>query len=95
MSGYLIAQINVINNKPYEEYKKQTAPILKKYGGEFLVRGGKSENVLGNWGFERTVVIKFPTYENAKAWYNSDEYKPVKKIREDNSKGNIIIIEGI
>ena len=46
MPGYLIAQINIINEKPYEEYKKLTAPLVKKYGGEFLVRGGKFENVL-------------------------------------------------
>ena len=95
MSGYLIAQINIINEKPYEEYKKLTAPIVKKYGGEFLIRGGKFKNVLGNQNYARTVVIKFPSYEYAMNWYNSDEYKPVRKIRENNSEGNVIIIEGM
>ena len=42
----------------------------------------------------RNVVIKFPSYNIALKWYNSEEYLPVKKIREDNSKGNVIIIEG-
>ena len=94
MSGYLIAQINVKNKDPYEEYKKLTFPTVNKYGGEFIVRGGKFEKVLGSWDYERTVVIKFSSYENALKWYHSEEYKPIRKIRENNSEGNVIIIEG-
>ena len=94
MAGYLIAQINIINDEPYKEYIRQTSPIIKKYQGEFLIRGGRFENVLGKWEYARTVVIKFPSYETALNWYHSDEYKPVKKIREENSEGNVIIIEG-
>ena len=94
MSGFLIAQVNITNEEPYKEYIKLTGPIVKKYGGEFIVRGGKFNNVLGNWNYARNIVIKFPTYEIALDWYNSEEYEPIKKIREDNSEGNIIIIEG-
>ena len=94
MAGYLIAQINIINEEPYKEYIKQTLPIVKKYEGEFIVRGGNFKNVLGNWDYARTVIIKFPSYETALNWYHSDEYKPVRKIREENSEGNVIIIEG-
>ena len=94
MSGYFIVQMTVTNSEPYEGYKKLAKPIVEKYGGEYLVRGGKNENVEGNWVHQRTVVIKFPTYEMVKNWYNSEEYKPVKKIREKNTVGNAIIIEG-
>jgi uncharacterized protein (DUF1330 family) len=51
--------------------------------------------MLGKWDYERTVIIKFSTFDNAITWYNSSEYSPVKKIREDNSEGNAIIIEGL
>ena len=94
MSGYLIAQINIINEEPYKEYIKQTSPIVKKYEGKFIIRGGKFINLLGKWDYARTVVIKFPSYEIALNWYNSDEYKPIREIRENNSDGNVIIIEG-
>ena len=43
----------------------------------------------------RTVVIKFPTYERALEWYNSEEYKPIKPIRLANSEANGIIIKGV
>lgn len=94
MSAFVIGQLNIINEKPYKKYVEQTTPIIKKFGGEFLVRGGKFKNVWGNWSFSRNVVIKFKTFQDATDWYNSKEYEPVKKIREENSIGNLIIIEG-
>ena len=94
MSAYVIVQINVTNNEPYKKYLEKVTPIVQKYQGEYIVRGGKFKKMLGNWDYERTVVIKFPSYEAAMNWYLSEEYEPVKKIREDNSIGNLIIIEG-
>ena len=71
MSGYIIVQINITNKESYKEYLKNVTTIAEKYGGEYLVRGGNYESLLGNWDYERTVVIKFPTYKIAYEWYNS------------------------
>ena len=68
--------------------------IVKKFGGEYLVRGGEYQCFEGEWKYPRTVVIKFPSYEKALEWYNSEEYKPVRQIRLDNSVGNFIIVKG-
>ena len=95
MSAYAILQINITNKEKYKEYINQVTSIVKKHRGEYIVRGGKSEVVEGEWNYQRTVVVKFPSYDAAIQWYNSEEYAPIKKIREDNSKGNCIIIEGI
>ena len=94
MSGYLIAQLNVNNLEPYKSYVEKVTPLVKKFGGEYIVRSGKYEVVQGDWRYPRNVIIKFPSYQEALDFYKSEEYKPVKKIREDNSNGNIIIIEG-
>ena len=95
MSAYIIVQINITNKEPYKEYLKQVTAIATKFGGEYIIRGGNFKTLLGKWNFERTVVIKFPSYDIAMKWYNSDEYAPVKKIREDNSDANLIIVEGL
>ena len=95
MSAYFIVQINVKNQDNYKEYISKVSPIVEKFGGKYIVRGGQSENVEGNWPFQRTVVLKFPTYKMVKEWHNSDEYKPIRKIREDNSECNAIIIDGL
>ena len=68
---------------------------LKKFDGEYLVRNWEYQVVEGENNFPRIVIIKFPTYEKALEWYNSDEYKPVKDIRLQNSEGSNIIIKGL
>jgi uncharacterized protein (DUF1330 family) len=94
MSGYAIFNINVKSPENYKEYVEKVKPIAEKYGGEYLVRGGDNTVVEGSWQHPRTVVIKFPTYEKALEWYNSEEYKPIKKIRLDNAESNGMIIKG-
>ena len=49
----------------------------------------------GEDNFPRLVIIRFPSYERALEWYHSDEYKPVKDIRLQNSEGSNIIVKGI
>jgi len=95
MSAYFIIQLNITNSENYKDYISQVTPIVKKFGGEYIVRGGKSESAEGKWPYERTVVLKFPSYEMVKKWHNSKEYNPIRKIREDNSEGNAIIIDGV
>ena len=94
-AGYVIAQLKVTNSENYKEYVNKVTEIVKKFGGEYLVRNGEFKCVEGEHKFPRLVIIKFSTYEKALEWYNSDEYKPIKKIRLENSEGSNIIVKGI
>ncbi|MDC0216025.1 DUF1330 domain-containing protein [Candidatus Pelagibacter sp.] len=94
MSGYAIFNIEVKNPEAYKEYVTKVKPIAERFGGEYIVRGGESKVMEGEWVYPRTVVIKFPSYEKALEWYNSEEYKPIKQIRLDNSVSNGLIIKG-
>ena len=95
MSGFAIFNIDIKRPEEYKEYVKRVKPIAESYGGEYIVRGGENTIVEGNWAYPRTVVIKFPSYEKALEWYNSEEYKPIKQIRLDNAEGTNIIIKGL
>ena len=95
MSGFAIFNIEIKKPEEYKEYVDKVKPIAEKFGGEYIVRGGETTIVEGNWTHPRTVVIKFPSYEKALEWYNSEEYQPVKQIRLDNSVSNGIIIKGV
>ena len=95
MSGFAIFNIDVKKPEEYKEYVEKVKPIAEKFGGECIVRGGETKVLEGTWVYPRTVVIKFPSYEKALEWYNSDEYKPIKQIRLENSIGNGIIIKGV
>ena len=93
--GYVIAQLKVTNPENYKEYVEKVPKVIKKFGGEYLARGGEHQVFEGEDNLPRIVIIKFPSYEKALEWYNSEEYKPIKQIRLDNSEGTNIIIKGI
>ena len=94
-AGYVIAQLKVTNSENYKEYVEKVPEVIKKYGGEYLARGAEHQVVEGEDNLPRIVIIKFPSYEKALEWYNSEEYKPIKQIRLDNSEGTNIIIKGV
>ena len=94
-AAYLIAQLKVTNSENYKEYIEKVPEIVKKYGGEYLARGGEYTVVEGEDNFPRIILIKFPSYEKALEWYHSEDYKPIKDIRLQNSKGLNIIVKGV
>ena len=95
MSGFAIFNIEIKKLEQYKEYIEKVKPIVEMYGGEYVVKAGETTLVEGTWTYPRTVVIKFPSYEKALEWYNSEKYKPIKQIRLENSIGNGIIIKGV
>jgi uncharacterized protein (DUF1330 family) len=94
MAAYLIVDIHVKNPDGYDEYRRQVPATLAKYGGRFVVRGGASETLEGEWMPKRVVVVEFPTMDALKRWYHSPEYKPLIALRQQNSSGDVIAVEG-
>jgi uncharacterized protein (DUF1330 family) len=94
MAAYIIVDINVKNPDGYDEYRRQVPATLAKYGGRFVVRGGASETLEGDWAPKRVVVVEFPTMEALKRWYTSPEYKPLIALRQQHSSGDVIAVEG-
>ena len=80
MSGFAILNIDIKKPEQYKEYIEKVKPIVEMYGGEYVVKAGETTLVEGTWTYPRTVVIKFPSYEKALEWYNSDEYKQIKPV---------------
>jgi len=91
--GYWIARVDVTNEEGYKAYAAATPAIFKKFGGTFLVRGGKSECPEGSTR-ARTIVIEFPDYAAARACYDSPDYQENIKRRLPNATADILIIEG-
>ena len=95
MAAYVIGDIEVTDPALYEDYRKQVAATVQKYGGRFVVRGGKSETLEGSWHPKRLVLLEFPGIDAAKRWYHSEEYKPLLAMRLKASKGNLVLVEGV
>ena len=94
MTAYVIVEVSILNPKEYEQYKMLTPASISAYDGRFIVRGGKTESLEGDWNPERIVVLEFPSADRAKEWWNSREYAPAKKIRHDNANSRMLIVEG-
>jgi uncharacterized protein (DUF1330 family) len=78
-----------------EEYKTRVAPIVRKYGGRYVVLGGKVEVVEGTWRPAFPVMIEFPTLEHARRWYHSEEYRAPKAMRHVAGRFSAVFIEGL
>ena len=93
--GYVIAQIAVTDSEAYPAYVAKVQPIVEKFGGEFIVRGGRAESYEGTPPGDRNVVIRFPSYEAARDWYHSDDYAAAKAMRMAASTSVQTIVEGV
>jgi uncharacterized protein (DUF1330 family) len=94
MAAYVIVDIDVHDSPGLEEYRRLVPGTVTKYGGRFAVRGGPFEVLEGSWKPKRIVVLEFPSVEQAKRWYDSEEYRPLKAMRLKASTANLIIVDG-
>jgi uncharacterized protein (DUF1330 family) len=94
VSAYVIVQIAIKDPVAYEHYRALATPTIPAYGGRYVVRGGRSEILEGAWQPQRLVVLEFPTVERARAWWDSPEYAPAKKIRQASADTEMLLIEG-
>ena len=94
MAAYVIGEIEVTDQATYDDYRKQVPATVAKYGGRFIMRGGKVETLEGGWAPKRIVALEFPSMEQAQKWYRSAEYAPLIKLRQKASRGKLILVEG-
>lgn len=95
MAAYVIAQIEVTDPEQFEAYRRQVPDTLQPYGGRYIIRGGQTETLEGDWQPKRLVVLEFPDRAQAKAWWASQAYAPVKVVRQRSAKTELIVIDGI
>ena len=95
MAAYFIAQLEVTDPAGFEEYRKLVGPLVDKYEGKYVVRGGAIETMEGDWSPKRLVIIEFENSDKAKAWHDSDEYRPVMELRHRTAVTSAIVVEGV
>ena len=95
MPAYFIVDVEVTDPAGFEEYRQLVPGTVQKYGGRFLVRGGAVETLEGDWQPKRVVVLEFPSLEQAKRWYNSEDYRDPKALRFKTAKTSLILVAGV
>ena len=100
VAAYLIFEISINDHAQYESYRSAAGPILSRYGGRFMVRSvvgkeGRLETLEGGWDPERFFIVEFPSWDQARTFYFSDEYQDSVRARFASSVGRAILVEGM
>ena len=95
MAAYIVVQVDIKDPERFAEYRTMVPATLEKYGGRFLVRGGALETLEGDWSPKRLVVLEFDSVEKAKGWWDSEEYREPKALRQASADTQLVVVEGV
>jgi uncharacterized protein (DUF1330 family) len=95
MSAFVIVDIDVTDPDRYEVYKQMAPEAVHLYGGRYIARGGAVETLEGDWAPSRLVILEFDSVEQAKAWWDSPEYRDARGIRHQSARSQMIVVEGM
>jgi uncharacterized protein (DUF1330 family) len=94
-AGYVIVEMKISDPERYKEYMSAAPATIAAAGGEYLVRGGRHEALEGDWQPARLAVLKFPSLEQAKAWYAGERYRAARARRAGATEYfNMVVVEG-
>lgn len=93
--AYVVAEINVTNIDAYREYVQVAFPVIQKYGGKFLTRGGTTVHVEGLPPAERVMIIEFSSLKRAKEFEYSKDYTDIAPLRQKSAESRLFIVEGV
>jgi len=91
--GYWLARLTVTDQPNYAEYRKRNEKIFAKFGGRFVVRGGKAEAAIGPKR-QHNIVLEFASYEQAVACFHSPAYQEASQFLTKACDVDIVICEG-
>ncbi len=94
MSAYIVVEVDVKDPKGFADYRTMVPASIEAFGGKYRVRGGTVENLEGAWEPSRLVIIEFDSVEQAKRWWDSDEYREARNLRQATSDTKMVVVEG-
>ena len=95
-SAYIIVDMRISNMEQYKQYMAVAPSAVAAAGGEYLVRGGKFEVLEGDWQPSRIALLRFPSFEKAKAFYDGERYRAARAKREGTTEFfNMVLIDGV
>jgi len=95
MTAYLIVDLDVHDWEGFQAYRSEVGTFVRKYGGEYIVRGGDFEVLEGHFQPHRLVMFVFPDRAAITAMYSDPGYKELAKIRESCARSVAIAVDGV
>ena len=96
MPAYVIATVTDARDQDkLVEYRNRNTDVVAAHGGRFVARGGRHEVLEGSYEPLRVVIIEFPDLDAARGWYESEDYAPLRELRQSASDTDILVVEGV
>lgn len=96
MNAFVIAErVRVLDAARLCEYLDAVSPTIELFGGRYHVAGEAIDVLEGEWRPPALVVFEFPSRAQALAWWDSEEYAPLKAIRREAAVYNMVLVEGL
>ena len=95
-AAYILVDMRVTDMAQYQQYMAGASAAVAAAGGEYLVRGGRFETLEGQWQPCRMAMLRFPSFEAAKAFYDGEMYRAARVKRVDATEFfNMVLVEGV
>jgi uncharacterized protein (DUF1330 family) len=95
-AAYLIVESRITDADTFKRYMAAAPEVVKAFGGDYLVRGGRMQVLEGDWQPPRLTVLRYPSFEQAQAMYNSPAYTHARSLREGATACfNMVLVEGV
>lgn len=93
MTAYVLVELDVKDREKFKTYASAVQATVRDHGGRYRCKWGYPETLEGEWQAHRIVMIEFPTVEQARKWWDSEEYRPLKMLRRQCSSAQIILVD--
>ena len=94
--AYLVVESHITDPESFKRYMAAAPDIVKAFGGQYLVRGGRMAVLEGDWQPPRLTVLQYPDFETAQAMYNSPAYVQARALRQGTTACfNMVLVEGV
>ena len=95
MPAYVVVDAERTDLERAARYAEMAGPSVERHGGRYLARGGALSLLEGEWEPERLVIIEFESSEAARAWYESEDYRAARDVRDGAGTWSMVVVDGL
>lgn len=96
MPAYIVAEHDVRDQHIYNKAIPIAKRAIAAFGGRYLSSSTSgAELIEGSGPPKRITILEFPDRETAKRWYDSEEYREAKAIRQSAATSRIILVDSV
>jgi uncharacterized protein (DUF1330 family) len=95
VAAYVVVDVERTDLDRAARYSELSGPSVERHGGRFLARGGALRVLEGDWQPARLVVIEFESAEAAQAWYDSEDYRAARAVRDGAGTWQMVVVDGV